>query len=94
MRYALMTALALGLGACSGVAVDADGNHTQAARSKELHNTGPIGSYEAVGRGECNADTIKGCGGVLDRAEYRRLAAAGKLRFSYPDGTARAYRPQ
>lgn len=90
MRYALILTLAALLGACS-VSTDESGFHTQAARSKELHNTGPIGSYEAVGRGECNADTIKGCGGLGDRAEYRRLAAEGKLRFTYPNGEVRQY---
>ncbi len=92
MRYLLVLSMMLALGAC-GVSTDDNGFHQQAARSKELHNTGPMGGIAAANMGACNADTITGCGGLVDRAEYQRLASDGKLRFTYPGGEVREYAP-
>lgn len=89
LSFALVAAVAVAvLGACTP-SVDGDGFHTQRARAPGGMDGGMFGG----GKSGCNAATIDGCGGVTDRDDYQRLGAAGKLRFTYPDGSTRVYQP-
>lgn len=88
----LCAALALGLGACAP-SVDDQGFHTQRARLDGPGNSSGSGGMFGAARGICHAGYIGGCGGLVDRDDYQRLAADGKLRFTYADGSAREYDP-
>lgn len=76
-----MVAAALALSAC-GVTTDANGVRTQPARYAGYHHSADGLFHFIVPVSTCNAVDVSGCGGMGDRAEYARLAAAGKLCFS------------